>query len=109
MESLPFVSLTKSDLAYKEINGKKYWLNNHGVHSIIYPNWDISTYSSGKIASVIFSDRDHWFFNSNNSVVNNWRNGVNELWKLLPDYWKNDSTDLSKGIKACWSKDYFLE
>ena len=66
LESLPFVSLTKSDLAYKEINGKKYWLNNHGVHSIIYPNWDISTYSSGKIASVIFSDRDHWFFNSNN-------------------------------------------
>ena len=109
LESLPFVSLTKSDLAYKEIQGKKYWLNNHGVHSIIYPNWDISTYSSGKIVSVIFSDRDHWFFNSNNSIVNNWRNGVNELWKLLPDYWKNDSTDLSKGIKACWSKDYFLE
>ena len=110
LESLPFVSLNKSDLAYRKVNGKKYWLSNHGVHSIIYPNWDINTYSSGKITSLIYSDRDTWFYNSNNhDILNNWRNGLDELVRIIPDYWKNDIKDLSKGLKACWSKDYYLE
>jgi hypothetical protein len=110
VQSLPFVSWEKSDLAYREVGNKKYWLSHHGVHRIIYPNWDIGTYSSGKVVSIIFSDRDTWFYNSNNhDLVSRWQNGVNELWQTVPDYWKNDTADLSKGLKACWSKDYYLD
>jgi hypothetical protein len=109
--TLPFVSQEKSDLAYRTINGVKHWLNNHGVHSLIYPNWDIDTFSNGKPNSIIFSDRDIWFYNieNENHIKKNWAVGLDKLWKVLPDYWKNTPDDLNNGLKACWSKEYYLE
>ena len=48
-ESTPFVSTTKKiELACKEHNGKKLWLSDHGVHSLLYPTWNINTFSLGK-------------------------------------------------------------
>jgi len=110
-ESLPFVSEKKSDLAYREINSKRHWLNNHGMHSLIYPKWDINTFSAGKSPSLIFSPRDTWFFNLSDTLTAhaNWQVGIDKLWQVLPDYWKNDPTDMFKGVKACWSKDYYLQ
>jgi hypothetical protein len=107
---LPFVSQEKSDLAYRTVDGVKYWLNNHGVHSLIYPNWDIHTFSNGKPHSIIFTDRDAWFFKIENEhhVKKNWAVGLNKLWKVLPDYWRNTPDNLNNGLKACWSKDYYL-
>jgi hypothetical protein len=107
----PFISTEKSDLAYVEVNKTKYWLSNHGVHSIIYPKWDIGTFSVGKASSVILTQRDTWFFNMNKTddAYVGWKMGIDKLFKTLPDYWKNAPNDFSKGIKACWSKDYFLE
>jgi hypothetical protein len=109
--TLPFVSQEKSDLAYRTINGVKHWLNNHGIHSLIYPNWDINTFSNGKPNSIIFSDRDIWFYNieNENHIKKNWAVGLDKLWKILPDYWKNTPDDLNNGLKACWSKEYYLE
>lgn len=106
-----FVSEKKSSLAYKTVDGAKYWLNSHGVHQIIYPTWDISTFDAGKPASTIFSPRDHWFFNleNDNRALTAWKNGVAKLDLTLPDYWKNNPLDFSQGIKACWSPDYYLE
>lgn len=106
----PFVSRRKSDLAYIVKGDTKYWLSNHGLHSIIYPKWDVGTFSVGKAESVIFSPRDQWLFNLEESHYARigWRAGIDHLWKTLPDYWKNDPTDIAKGIKLCWSKDYFL-
>jgi len=111
VKTLPFVSQEKSDLAYRTINGVKYWLNNHGVHSLIYPSWDIHTFSNGKPNSIIFSDRDFWFYNieNENHIKKNWAVGLDKLWKVLPDYWKNTPDDINNGLKACWSKSYFLE
>jgi len=108
--TLPFVSLYKSDLAYKEYQGKKYWLSNHGVHRLIYPNWDIDTFTVGKGHSVLFTQRDTWFFNlqTEHEVRKNWATGLDQLWKILPDYWKNNPDSMYDGIKACWSKDYIL-
>lgn len=108
---LPFVSREKSDLAYREVNGVKYWLSNHGVHQLIYPQWDIGTYSVGKPWSAIFTPRDDWFFGieKENPIRKNWLSGLNLLWKTLPNYWKSDPTDVSKGIKGSLSRDYFLE
>lgn len=108
---LPFVSTEKSDLAYREVNGVKYWLNNHGVHSVIYPRWNIETFSAGKSPSIVFSPRDEWFFSveSTNTIKHNWQIGLEKLWQTVPDYWKNNPTSAHAGFKACWSCDYYLE
>jgi hypothetical protein len=111
IQNLPFVSTDKSDLAYKTINGTKYWLSNHGVHTLIYPKWNINTFTNGKASSAIFTERDTWFFELSNGhdIKKNWFVGLDKLWKLVPDYWKNDKKDIHAGLKACWSKDYYLE
>ena len=106
----PFISHNKSDLAFVEKNNKKYWLSNHGVHSLIYPKWNTNTFTVGKVLSNVFTLRDKWFYNfgSTEPVKQSWRTGLNKLWKCVPMYWKNDPTDVSKGIKACWSKNYYI-
>ena len=111
MQNLPFISKKKSDLAYREVNGVKYWLSNHGVHSLIYPGWDIQTFTNGKASSSIFTERDDWFFDLSNQhdIKQTWQTGLDELWRLLPDYWKNNPADIRQGLKACWSKNYYLE
>jgi hypothetical protein len=93
------------------MDGVKYWLSNHGVHQLIYPNWDIHTFSNGKPSSIIFSDRDFWFYNieNQNHIKKNWAVGLDKLWKMLPDYWKNTPNDINNGLKACWSRDYYLD
>jgi hypothetical protein len=110
-ETLPFVSNVSSDLAYKEINDKKYWLSNHGMHSLIYPNWNINTFTSGKTNSITLSTRSSAFFQlqDTHSAKKNYFKGMEKLWTSIPDYWKNDPTDIARGIKACWSKSYFLD
>jgi len=57
------------------------------------------------------SPRDTWFFNleEDNVPKKIWTLGITHLWNLLPDYWKNDPDDPYKGLRACWSKDYYLE
>ena len=106
----PFISHEVSKLAYKIHQGQKYWLNNHGVHRLIYPNWNIDTFSVGKSSSVIFTRRDDWFRNMQHDRSRNiWKMGIEKLWNSLPDYWKNDPLDISKGFKLCVSKSYFLD
>lgn len=106
-----FVSRDKSDLAYVEKDGVKWWLSNHGVHTLLYPKWDINTFSVGKPSSCIVSPRDTWFFDIEDSHVakSNWRTGFDKLKTSVPEYWLNDPNDLSAGFKACWSRDYYLE
>jgi len=110
VKDLPFVSTEKSDLCYTEINDTKYWLSNHGVHSLIYPKWKIDTFSVGKSNSIIFSWRDNWFFNVEDSfnAKHIWKSGIEKLSQMLPDYWKNDPNNFSRGLKGCWSIDYYL-
>lgn len=107
----PFISTNKSDLAFKEYQGKKYWLSVHGVHSLIYPSWDINTFTNGKPKSCVYTIRDDWFWKESNSIVQShvWEMGIQKIWDMVPDYWKNDPSDIHRGLKGCWSKDYFLE
>ena len=106
----PFVSLKKTYLAYKTHQECKYWLNNHGLHNVIYPHWDISTFDPGKTPSTVVSPRDRWFFDLEESNISKeiWRQGIEKIFQTLPNYWKNDPNDYSAGIKACWSRDYYL-
>jgi hypothetical protein len=105
-----YFGTAKSDLAYYVSNNKQYWLNNNGVHSIIYPKWRIDTFSSGKPPSIILTPRDLWFFNMEDTNISKqiWKMGIEKLFSTLPDYWKNNPNDSSAGLKACWSKDYII-
>jgi hypothetical protein len=105
-----FISTKKSDLVYKTVNGIKYWLSNDGVHRLIYPKWDINTFTNGKPPSIIFTPRDTWFFNLEHDFVSrhNWAMGIEKLWNSLPNYWKNDIKNINHGLKGCISKNYYL-
>lgn len=111
VSQLPFVSKNKSDLAFREVDSEKYWLSNHGLHTLIYPDWDINTLTTGKTPKVILTKRDTWFWNleETNTISQNFWIGLDKLWKTVPDYWKNDPADVGMGLKGCFSKDYFLE
>lgn len=106
----PFMSEKRSDLAFIRQDERTVWLSNHGLHRLIYPKWDIGNFTVGKPKSVIFTPRDQWInqLESTNTVRINWEHGLATWWKTLPDYWKNDVNDMSRGIKLCWSKDYFF-
>jgi hypothetical protein len=110
-DSSPFVSEERSDLACIHKDGKIKWLSNHGVHNIIYPKWDINTFSAGKPNSIIASPRDNWFTKLEEPNLSReiWLMGIDKLWKLLPDFWKNDPNDINKGLMAQWSRTYFME
>ena len=110
-QNLPFVSTHKSDLGYREVDGIKYWLSNHGVHTLIYPTWDIKTFSTGKPKSIVFTPRDTWFFDLEESITAkyHWRVGLQKLNDLIPEYWKIIDDDFSQGLVGCWSKSYYLE
>jgi hypothetical protein len=109
--SLPFVSKHNSGLAFRVVNGEKYWINMHGVHKLIYPKWDIDTFSVGKVERIIFTERDTWFFNieQEHASRKNWQSSLEKLWKILPDYWKNDLDDMGRGIRGCTGKMYTLQ
>lgn len=110
MQNLPFITTESSGIAYKEIQGQRHWISNHGLHRLIYPKWNIETFTAGKPKSPVFSPRDTWFFNLEDTSIakNRWQSGVQKIFQSIPDYWKNDPADISRGLKHCWSKDYYI-
>jgi hypothetical protein len=111
IETAPFITLEKTSVACTVKNSKTYWLTTHGMHTIVYPNWDITTFSVGKANDIMLTPRDEWLFNlsDTHSVKQGWEIGKKKLLETLPDYWKNDLTNWAKGVKGCISKNYYLE
>lgn len=107
----PYISTRKTELAYKTVDGQKYWLDMNGLHQLIYPNHTIQPIVTAKGACMIVGDRDIWFRNmeQSNRSLEVWKMGVEKMWQTVPDYWKNDPEKMNLGLKACWSKDYYLE
>ena len=105
-----FITTEPTWLANRRIGDKNLWLTNHGLHSLIYPTWDIETLSVGKTTSAVFSRNGKWFFNLNKSDPSrqHWYDLTNIWWNTLPDYWKNNPASMAKGIKGCLSKHYYL-
>ena len=105
----PFVSTTRTDLAYKKVNDTRYWLNKDGLHALIYPDYQLAL-TAAKPANTVVTERDIWFYSieESNIALQTWQMGIRKLWSILPDYWKNNPNDFKKGLKLCWSKDYYL-
>jgi hypothetical protein len=109
-QRLMFITEKSNGLVMKKSGDKKLWLSNDGVHQLIYPNWNINTFSAGKSASTIFSSRDQWFFQKEETLLarRNWRVGIEKYWSLLPAYWRNDPNNIAKGVRGCVSKLYWI-
>jgi hypothetical protein len=107
----PHITKAKTNLAYKIIDGEKMWLTSHGMHELIYPTYVPKVVTAAKPPSVVFSDRDTWFYNMEKSsrALQVYKMGLEKMWQTAPDYWKNNPNNMSAGLKACWSKSYFLE
>jgi len=109
-ENLPYVSLVNTGLSYRVSNGKTYWLDVNGSNALVYPQWENNSLVAPKPPSIVISSRDCWFYKIDNHQAKiNLDTSLTKLQQCVPDYWKNDIHDFTKGIKACWSKPYFLE
>lgn len=89
-----------------------WYLTDHGLHSIIYPGWDINTFSVGKKRSPILSLRDSWYLNKQDGSTSRFMHGIKTFDSILSSasdgFWKN-KTDLMDGVKGCLSPPYFIE
>lgn len=88
-------------------------LTQHGMHQIIYPNWDINTYQWGKPKSVIFGDRDLWYFRSQD-LSQKFYMGVGKVQQIgLEENCFNleflNTNRIYDGIKNFLSPRYYLE
>jgi len=106
----PFITTTKTGRSCKKYGDQTLWLNDHGTHTLLYPSWDITTYSAGKDPSKVLSRRDSWFVRHHNDPARiNWHNRVQGWWNSIPDYWKNDPVKgVRAGPKNSWTVPYFL-
>lgn len=98
----------KYNYGYTVRDGKTWYLTSDGINKLLYPFWDTNTLSVGKPRSPIYSERDDWFFKTNN---NNYNLGIKKLHQLLRsnNYWMNDTSNLLSGVKGCISPPYYLE
>jgi len=116
LEELPLVSpmfrREPSPFGSVERDGHTWYLVDHGLHTIIYPGWDITTFSVGKRRSPILSLRDSWYLNKTSGSTPRLLAGIQHLDQTLDrvrdGYWKN-AADLQAGIKNCYSPCYFIE
>ena len=104
------ISTDKTGFACKTHGDQTLWLTMHGVHDLIYPTWDINTFTTGKDPHTVFGQRDEWFWRDKNFVpYQNWHKRMSYAWSRLPDYWRNDAGNILKGAKLIWTIPYFLE
>ena len=89
-------------------NQIKYLIND-GVNRLIYPAWRPIPYQI-KPASIVFTDRDRWFYNLPDSdpAKAAWKKGLEYRWQQTPDQFKYEPTDIAKGFKLLHSKYYDL-
>lgn len=106
----PYITDKTTGLACATVNDQQIWLTSHGVHALLYPTWDGNTYTGGK-EPFIFYERDTWFFQlpDDDPAKKVWSQALKQHLATVPDYWKNDSADVFKGIKQQYSRDYWLE
>ena len=77
------------------------------INKIIYPDWNVNTFTVGKPNKMIISTRDeHW--NKDQEFRQHTVRLIQHI-KSIPDYWKNNPKNIFKGVKLCISPPYFLE
>ena len=108
----PFFSKEKTPYGSTVRNNETWYLTIHGLHTALYADWDINTFTVGKKRSPILSLRDTWYIKKNSGSTQRFLDGIQtldqHLTKTLDGYWKN-STNLIDGVKGCITRPYYLE
>jgi hypothetical protein len=90
------VSLIKPNyfpIASVTINQLRYHLLNNGLHRLIYPDWNPESIVCGKPASLAYSARDFWMFNSSAPDIGQqyYTQGLKKMKQIVtnadPKYW----------------------
>jgi hypothetical protein len=106
----PGLSLQPSFFQAKTINGKKYYMTCDQLHRLIYPTWDINTFTMGKHSTPLASPRDSWFFSKTEFAKESEiaRMNLQAVKQIVGDYWLNDRDHITAGLKGMWSKSYYF-
>jgi hypothetical protein len=105
----PYITTDTNNIVSRTINGVKYFLSVDGISYLIYPGWHPVPYQA-KAPSLFFTPRDEWFFNLPDSdpAKYSWRTGLEHIWRIMPDKWKENPQDIRRGFKKMPSKVYNL-
>ena len=105
----PYITEDTNNIVSRTINGKRYFLSVDGISYLIYPGWYPVPYQA-KAPSLFFTPRDEWFFNlpDTDPAKYSWRTGLEHIWRIMPDKWKEDPQDIRRGFKKMPSKVYNL-
>jgi hypothetical protein len=107
--SSPWLSHTVTP--YGKTKRAQRWLTNDGLHSLIYPGWDINTFTNGKNNQTVLGPRDQWFWTQNthaNPGVKIFQQGIKKIFDTISPYWFNVESDWRLGIKNCINE-YYIE
>ena len=110
-EHTPGLVTTKTSFEGKKINSRQYWLTSDVLHQLIYPNWNINTFSIGKHSTPNASPRDSWFFSKNefSKEFEIYKLSLDAIKSIAQEYWLNDINQVTCGTKGMWSKSYCLK
>lgn len=86
----------------------KMYLTGKTFRNLIYPTWNVNTFSSGKSPNKVFSLRDQWLWDSNLEERQKVIDRTLYYRKIVGDYWHNDPNDISKGLKRHASPRYYI-
>lgn len=105
------VWLSDEHSAHGRLPSHKRWITNDGLHTLIYPGWDITTFTNGKNSQPVMGPRDRWFWDRElhtSGSLSTFRSGVQHLFSDIDPYWHNDPKDWRRGLKGCVNE-YCLE
>ena len=77
------------------------------INTLIYPKFNLKTFTIGKILSLVTSSRDDVF--NNDPEFGRQQAVLKQHLSQLDPYWMNDPNNIEKGIKASISPPYYLE
>jgi hypothetical protein len=109
-EHTPGLVKTQTLFPAKVINGEQYWLTSHALNQLIYPTWDINTFTIGKFLTPLASPRDTWFFTKSefSKEFEIYKLSLDAIKTIAQEYWLNDVDQITRGTKGMWSKTYYL-
>lgn len=105
-----FVKKGTNSLGNTIINGKIHYLSNEGLHRLIYPDWVVGTYSSGKHDFLLmWSPRDEWYLKDTHAEhTKTYVAGLKKLEEIAGPDWTNLG-GITRGLSVCISNPYYLE
>lgn len=105
-----WLTTNENVLGHNMVNGVNWYLTNHGLHRLIYPDWDADTYSSGKHDFLMmWSPRDDWFLKDTHAEHTQiYTDGLKKLGQVVgSNWWKNGN--ILNGVTSLISKVYCIE